>query len=191
MDGNGDGIGDFRGLTMRLNHLAGLGVTCLWLLPFYPSPNRDDGYDIADYYGVNPRYGSLGDFVEFLRQARQRGMKVIIDLVVNHTSDQHPSPSAAILAGQNPTTTPAVFPGEASMRRCPLAAERQSDDPHETVRLSLTTIPYYSCTSSIIPSIGTGQYWTYIIHPAPRGRARGGRRTKGDRDDRAVHAEAH
>ena len=60
------------------------------MLPFYPSPNRDNGYDIADYYGVSPRYGSLGDFVEFLRQARQRGMKVIIDLVVNHTSDQHP-----------------------------------------------------------------------------------------------------
>ena len=124
MDGNGDGIGDFRGLTLRLNHLAGLGVTCLWLLPFYPSPNRDNGYDIADYYGVSPRYGSLGDFVEFLRQARQRGMKVIIDLVVNHTSDQHPSPSAAILAGQNPTTTLAVFLGEASAHRCPLACHR-------------------------------------------------------------------
>lgn len=90
MDGNGDGIGDFIGLTKRLNHLAGLGVTCLWLLPFYPSPNRDNGYDVMDYYNVDPRLGTLGDFVEFMHQARDRGIRVIIDLVVNHTSDRHP-----------------------------------------------------------------------------------------------------
>ncbi len=90
MDGNGDGIGDFNGLTARLDYLAGLGVTCLWLLPFYPSPDRDNGYDISDYYGVDPRLGTLGDFVEFTRQARMRGLRVIVDLVVNHTSDQHP-----------------------------------------------------------------------------------------------------
>ena len=89
-DGNGDGIGDFRGLTQRLDHLAGLGVTCLWLLPFYPTPNRDNGYDVIDYYDVDPRLGSLGDFVEFMHQARERGMRVIADLVVNHTSNQHP-----------------------------------------------------------------------------------------------------
>ena len=69
MDANGDGVGDFEGLTRRLDYLAGLGVDCLWLLPFYPSPNRDDGYDIADYYGVDPRLGTLGDFVEFTQQA--------------------------------------------------------------------------------------------------------------------------
>jgi maltose alpha-D-glucosyltransferase/alpha-amylase len=90
MDGNGNGIGDFIGLTKRLNHLAGLGVTCLWLLPFYPSPNRDNGYDVMDYYNVDPRLGTLGDFVEFMHQARDRGIRVIIDLVVNHTSIQHP-----------------------------------------------------------------------------------------------------
>jgi maltose alpha-D-glucosyltransferase/alpha-amylase len=90
MDTNGDGCGDFEGLTRRLDYLAGLGVTCIWLLPFQPSPNRDNGYDVSDYYGVDPRHGSLGDFVEFTHNAAQRGMRVIVDLVVNHTSDQHP-----------------------------------------------------------------------------------------------------
>jgi maltose alpha-D-glucosyltransferase/alpha-amylase len=89
-DGNGDGSGDFRGLTDRIDYLAGLGVTCIWLMPFYPTANRDDGYDIIDYYAVDPRYGSLGDFVEFLRTARDRGIRVIADLVVNHTSAEHP-----------------------------------------------------------------------------------------------------
>ena len=89
-DSNGDGIGDFRGLTRRLEHLAGLGVTCLWLMPFYPSPNRDNGYDITDYYGVDRRLGTLGDFVDCMRAARDRGLRVIVDLVVNHTSIDHP-----------------------------------------------------------------------------------------------------
>jgi maltose alpha-D-glucosyltransferase/alpha-amylase len=90
MDANGDGVGDFEGLTRRLDYLQGLGVTTVWLMPFQPSPGRDNGYDIQDYYGVDPRYGTLGDFVEFTHACRQRGMRVIIDLVVNHTSDQHP-----------------------------------------------------------------------------------------------------
>jgi maltose alpha-D-glucosyltransferase/alpha-amylase len=90
MDANGDGIGDFEGLTRRLDYLSSIGVTCIWLLPFYPTPNRDNGYDITEFYGVDPRLGTLGDFVEFEHQARQRGMRVIVDLVVNHTSDQHP-----------------------------------------------------------------------------------------------------
>ncbi len=89
-DSNGDGIGDFPGLTSRLDYLAGLGITCVWLLPFYPSPNRDNGYDITDYYGVDARLGTLGDFVEFIHAAQERGIRVLIDLVVNHTSDQHP-----------------------------------------------------------------------------------------------------
>src|SRR5581483_8629706 len=84
------GVGDFSGLSSRLDYLAGLGVTCLWLLPFYPSPDRDNGYDITDFYSVDPRLGSLGDFVEFTRQADMRGIRVIIDLVINHTSNQHP-----------------------------------------------------------------------------------------------------
>src|SRR4051794_26155348 len=89
-DSNGDGVGDLAGLTRRLDYLARLGITCLWLNPVHPSPNRDDGYDITDYYGIDPRLGSLGDFVEFVHQAGNRGLRVIIDLVVNHTSDEHP-----------------------------------------------------------------------------------------------------
>jgi maltose alpha-D-glucosyltransferase/alpha-amylase len=89
-DSNGDGVGDLQGLTRRLDYLASLGVTCLWLLPFYPTPNRDNGYDVMDYYGVDPRLGTLGDFVELMHQARERGIRVLADLVVNHTSDQHP-----------------------------------------------------------------------------------------------------
>ena len=87
---DGDGVGDFQGLIRRLDYLQGLGVTAIWLMPFQPSPQRDDGYDISDYYGVDPRYGTLGDFVEFTHGCTQRGMRVLIDLVVNHTSDQHP-----------------------------------------------------------------------------------------------------
>jgi maltose alpha-D-glucosyltransferase/alpha-amylase len=90
MDANGDGIGDFQGLMRRLDYLHGLGVTAIWLMPFQPSPYRDDGYDISDYYGVNPRHGTLGDFVEFAHGAQQRGIRVIMDLVINHTSDRHP-----------------------------------------------------------------------------------------------------
>ena len=90
MDSNGDGIGDFQGLTHRLDHIEALGATCVWLLPFYPSPNRDNGYDITDHYGVDPRYGTLGDFVEFMHAAEERGLRVVVDLVVNHTSVDHP-----------------------------------------------------------------------------------------------------
>ena len=90
MDANGDGIGDFKGLLRRLDYLSGLGINTIWLMPFQPSPGKDDGYDISDYYGVDPRYGTLGDFVEFTHGCKQRGIRVIIDLVVNHTSDQHP-----------------------------------------------------------------------------------------------------
>ncbi len=90
MDGNGDGVGDFAGLISRLDYLDALGVGVIWLAPFQPSPNRDNGYDIVDYYGVDRRHGSSGDFVAFVQQAKNRGMRVILDLVVNHTSDEHP-----------------------------------------------------------------------------------------------------
>jgi maltose alpha-D-glucosyltransferase/alpha-amylase len=90
LDTNADGIGDFQGLLRRLDYLQGLGVTAIWLLPFQQSPGRDDGYDVSDYYAVDSRYGSLGDFVEFTQGCRQRGLRVLIDLVVNHTSNQHP-----------------------------------------------------------------------------------------------------
>ncbi len=90
MDANGDGIGDFKGLVRRLDYLQGMGITAIWLMPFQPSPWRDDGYDISDYYNVDPRHGTLGDFVEFTQGCRQRGIRVLIDLVVNHTSNEHP-----------------------------------------------------------------------------------------------------
>ncbi|AWB88073.1 alpha-amylase family protein [Mycetocola zhujimingii] len=90
LDWNNDGVGDFAGLAQRIDYLAELGVTCLWLMPFYPTPDRDDGYDITDFYGVDSRLGHHGDLVEVLRMAKDRGMRVIADLVVNHTSDQHP-----------------------------------------------------------------------------------------------------
>jgi maltose alpha-D-glucosyltransferase/alpha-amylase len=85
-DANGDGIGDFEGLMRRLDYLQGLGVTCVWLQPFYPSPNRDNGYDVTDFYGVHEKHGSLGDYVEFMNRAEALGIRVIVDLVVNHTS---------------------------------------------------------------------------------------------------------
>src|SRR5688572_13692258 len=124
-DSNGDGVGDFQGLIQRLPHIAGLGVTCLWLRPFFPSPNRDDGYDVSDYYGIDPRLGTLGDFVQFMCQARERGVRVIADLVINHTSDQHAWFQSArndpnsefrdfyIWSTKKPsdTTTGIVFPG--------------------------------------------------------------------------------
>jgi maltose alpha-D-glucosyltransferase/alpha-amylase len=88
-DSNNDGIGDFRGLMQKLDYLEYLGVDALWLMPFFPSPLRDDGYDISDYYSVHPNYGDLDDFKAFLKVAHERGIKVIIELVLNHTSDQH------------------------------------------------------------------------------------------------------
>jgi maltose alpha-D-glucosyltransferase/alpha-amylase len=90
MDSNGDGVGDFGGLADRLDHVEALGATCIWLLPFYPTPNRDNGYDVTDFYAVDPRLGTLGDFVAFTHAAHDRGLRVIIDLVANHTSIDHP-----------------------------------------------------------------------------------------------------
>jgi maltose alpha-D-glucosyltransferase / alpha-amylase len=90
MDSNGDGIGDFGGLADRLDHIEALGATCVWLLPFYPTPNRDNGYDITDFYAVDPRLGTLGDFVAFTHAAHERGLRVVVDLVANHTSVDHP-----------------------------------------------------------------------------------------------------
>ena len=89
-DSNNDGIGDFRGLIQKLDYIQDLGVNTLWLLPFYPSPMRDDGYDISDYHNIHPEYGSRADFRAFVREAHRRGLKVITELVINHTSDQHP-----------------------------------------------------------------------------------------------------
>lgn len=101
-DSTGDGCGDFAGLAQRVDYLNELGVTCIWLMPFYPSPRRDDGYDITDFYGVDHRLGSPGDLVEFIRTAQDRGLRVIADLVVNHTSDRHPWFKEARKAVDNP-----------------------------------------------------------------------------------------
>jgi maltose alpha-D-glucosyltransferase/alpha-amylase len=90
LDADGDGCGDLPGLTERIAYLGGLGVSCLWLMPFYPSPRRDDGYDITDFYGIDERYGTAGDFAELIRTAGDRGIRVIADFVMNHTSSEHP-----------------------------------------------------------------------------------------------------
>lgn len=89
-DSNDDGVGDFAGITMRLDYLKGLGVDCIWLLPFYPSPLRDDGYDVADFYNIHPDYGTLDDFKRFIKEAHKRGIRVIADMVFNHVSSDHP-----------------------------------------------------------------------------------------------------
>jgi maltose alpha-D-glucosyltransferase / alpha-amylase len=102
LDADGDGIGDFQGLIRRLDYLHAIGVGAVWLAPFQPTPNRDNGYDVRDYYGVDPRHGSSGDFVEFVHQAKRRGIHVLIDLVVNHTSDEHPWFQAARASESSP-----------------------------------------------------------------------------------------
>lgn len=125
LDWNGDGHGDFQGVAHRLDYLSELGVTCLWLMPFFPTPDRDDGYDVADFYNVDKRLGHLGDVVELIRSAADRGIRVITDIVVNHTSDKHPWFQAArssksspyrdfyVWRDKPPQDAPAsVFPGE-------------------------------------------------------------------------------
>jgi maltose alpha-D-glucosyltransferase/alpha-amylase len=126
-DGNGDGIGDFVGLTEKLPYLEELGVTCLWLLPFFTTPNKDNGYDVSDYYAVNPDVGTRKDFLDFLHAAGEHGIRVIVDLVANHTSDEHPWFEAArrdeksryrnyyVWSEGPPPLTPgqrSIFPGE-------------------------------------------------------------------------------
>jgi maltose alpha-D-glucosyltransferase/alpha-amylase len=101
-DSNGDGIGDFQGLISRLDYLTRLGINCLWLHPIHPTPGKDDGYDATDFYNVDPRLGTLGDFAELLHEAANRGIKVIIDLVVNHTSDEHPWFQSAVASKDSP-----------------------------------------------------------------------------------------
>jgi maltose alpha-D-glucosyltransferase/alpha-amylase len=124
LDGNGDGIGDLSGLTSRMDYLAELGVSCLWLLPVHPSTGVDGGYDVTDYYAIDPRYGTLGDFVEMVRTAREVGIRVVLDMVLNHTSYRHPWFQAAgdpespfhdyyVWADEPPDDAPPeTFPGE-------------------------------------------------------------------------------
>ena len=126
-DSNRDGIGDFPGLTEKLDYIVNLGVTALWLLPFYPSPLRDDGYDIADYRNIHPDYGTIADFRRFLKTAHAKGLKVITELVLNHTSDQHAwfqrarraRPSAAAADRRVWPRTGGGRRGPAARPRCP------------------------------------------------------------------------
>ena len=89
-DSNGDGIGDFQGLIQKLDYLEDLGINTIWLLPFYPSPQKDDGFDVTDHCDVHPDYGTVADFKQFLKEAHRRGLRVLTELILNHTSDQHP-----------------------------------------------------------------------------------------------------
>jgi maltose alpha-D-glucosyltransferase/alpha-amylase len=89
-DANEDGMGDFRGLASKLDYIKDLGVNTVWLLPFYPSPLKDDGYDVSDYHNIHPQYGTRNDFRIMMREADRRGLRIITELIVNHTSDQHP-----------------------------------------------------------------------------------------------------
>lgn len=102
LDANGDGVGDFEGLSRRVEYLVSLGVNCVWLQPFYRSPNRDNGYDVSDFYSVHEKHGSLGDFVEFMNHARALGVRIVVDLVVNHTSVEHPWFQSARCGPQSP-----------------------------------------------------------------------------------------
>jgi trehalose synthase len=140
LDTDGDGCGDLRGVTRQIDYLAGLGVTCLWLMPFYPSPRCDDGYDITDYYGVDPRFGTLGDFVELVRTAADRGIRVILDLVVNHTSDEHPWFVESRSSKDNPRRDWYVWRDEPSSEPEGLSFP---DQEHSNWRLDETTGQYY------------------------------------------------
>ncbi len=120
LDSNGDGNGDLRGLLQKLDYLGDLGVDCLWLMPFYPSPLKDDGYDIADFYNVHPTLGTVEDFEALTKAAHERGIRIIADLVLNHTSDQHPWFQAARRDALSPyhdyyvwSDTPDKYPGRA------------------------------------------------------------------------------
>ena len=118
-DSNGDGIGDFRGLAQKLDHLQELGVNAVWLMPFFPSPLRDDGYDIADYFSVHSSYGNLDDFKAFLQAAHDRGIRVIVELVLNHTSDQHPWFQESRSRGQSQARLVCLERHRHQVQRCP------------------------------------------------------------------------
>jgi maltose alpha-D-glucosyltransferase/alpha-amylase len=150
-DSDGDGIGDFGGLLQKLDYLQELGVTAIWVLPFYPSPLRDDGYDIADYYTINPRYGNIEQFQQFLQEAHKRNLKVITELVINHTSDQHPWFQRA--------------------RRAPIGSPERdyyvwSDDPskYEDVRIIFTD---YEASNWTWDAVAGQYYWHRFFHHQP------------------------
>ena len=179
-DSNGDGVGDIRGLIGRLDYLARLGINCLWLNPIHPTPNIDDGYDVSNFYDVDPRFGNLGDFAELLHEAGNLGIKVIIDLVVNHTSDQHPwfqsarsSPDSPyrdwyVWADSAPTTDPAVAARNTSTRltRPSLARNPASDS---TISLGIGGIRFSRATRKPTPSAPSDSMTdvTHAVRPPP------------------------
>jgi maltose alpha-D-glucosyltransferase/alpha-amylase len=150
-DGNCDGIGDFEGLLQKLDYLQDLGVTAIWLLPFYPSPLKDDGYDIADYYKINPSYGTIAQFKQFLKEAHKRGLKVITELVINHTSDQHPWFQRA--------------------RKAPKGSDQRnyyvwSDDPHQ-FRDARIIFQDYEASNWTWDPIAQQYFWHRFFHHQP------------------------
>jgi maltose alpha-D-glucosyltransferase/alpha-amylase len=150
-DGNGDGIGDFKGLIEKLDYLVDLGITAVWLLPFYPSPLRDDGYDIADYYSINPSYGDIDEFKRLLKEAHGRGLKVITELVINHTSDQHPWFQRARLAPKNsPERNYYVW----------------SDDPHQYSQVRIIFQDFEASNWTWDP-VAKQYYWHRFFHHQP------------------------
>ena len=190
MDANGDGIGDFKGLMRRLDYLHGLGITAIWLMPFQPSPGKDDGYDIADYYGVDPRYGTLGDFVEFTHGGKQRGIRVIIDLVVNHTSNEHPWFKAA----RSATRIRPIATGMSGRRRSRANANKGMVFPgvqkstwthdQEARRLVLPSLLRFPARPQHVEPAGAGRdpQDHGLLDPARRVRLPHGRRAVRDRD---------
>ena len=156
---DGDGCGDLLGLTERVDYLAGLGISCLWLMPFYPSPNRDDGYDITDFFGVEPSLGTLGDFTELVRTCRDRGIRVIADFVMNHTSDQHPWFQAARSDPDSPYRDFYVWSEEQAARE---AGRRRLPRPGE---LELGLRPQGEGSTTCTSSIRTSRTSTW---PIPR-----------------------
>lgn len=157
-DSNGDGIGDLKGITSRLDYLADLGVDVLWLSPVFKSPQDDNGYDISDYQDIDPLFGTMADMDELLAEAHKRGLKVIMDLVVNHTSDEHAwFQASATRTTRTPTGTGGVPPGRATSR-APRAPSRTSGAPisaaphgstiRSAVNTSSTSIPRSSPTST-------------------------------------------
>jgi hypothetical protein len=147
-DATGDGVGDFEGLMRRLDYLAGLGATCVWLQPFYPSPNRDNGYDVVDYYNVHEKHGSLGDFVNFMNHASALGLRVIVDLVVNHTSVDCPGSR-----GRAPIRSPTIATGMSGPTSAQKITSRASSFPGNRRRRGRSIARRSSTTFTV--SIGT------------------------------------
>jgi 1,4-alpha-glucan branching enzyme len=141
-DSNGDGIGDFQGLLRRLDYLAELGVTTLWLLPFYPSPRRDNGYDVTDYYAVHPKLGTLDDFMEVVHRAGEYGIRILLDLVMDHTSNEHPGSKppdgtrtlvfGSTMSGRHPHRRSSPAKGTSFQAAKPPSGHTTKSEPHTT-----------------------------------------------------------